>query len=146
MRDTTDDITAFAELCARLSDPFERQSEILATRGISDEAWEALSERWTQRMRKDERLVATFERAFAAARSPRDAERSAPLDPEGTWTLVPDEAARRALLVPPLPFTPGAYAPPAPSSAAPTSSDETLLPFAPSAAPLPFIAAKPEKR
>lgn len=142
MQDPSTDIGAFARLVALRTEPFPREP------GMDERQWSLLEERWARRLTADPALVASFERHFRDARGGASGEGThVPIDSSETMAVVADEATRKALLTPPLPFRAGAYTPPS-SPAVPRpapqtvgeESEATILPSDEVSAALPFKA------
>lgn len=62
-----EDIVAFAEVQASLSDPFGDRDVTLALRGLDERAWQSIEAAWIARLAKDDDAAAQLARAFGDA-------------------------------------------------------------------------------
>lgn len=94
------DIRRFAALCARLSDPFTDEAEVLREVGLDAASWTALRARWRAKLEREDaeaaHLAARFGEAYAAERGGAgvvadDEPRVAETEPAAT----PDRASAR---------------------------------------------------
>ena len=62
-----DDIAAFAEVQASLSDPFGDRDVTLALRGLDERAWQSIEAAWIARLAKDDDAAAVLAQAYGDA-------------------------------------------------------------------------------